>query len=200
VLDQLVPEATSWKELRDFAFETVTNGDETTLIPRWVQPFPSSVPKFPASKREMSMAPEYSLPGQRGANVPAHLPAFPPAHTYKHTAPARKKRAIASQEAQQIKRIADNRSMQDAIARIENERGHQDAAEAEAVTGAGPSSSSSAGDAGAGTGGSAGQGGGGSGSASLVDREAPAVGGMNRLSKKDLQGLTQDEKTSLGVL
>jgi hypothetical protein len=196
-LDQLVPEATSWKELRDFAFETVTNEDETTLIPRWVQPFPSSVPKFPANKREMSMTPEYSLPGQRGTNVPAHLPAFPPAHTYKHTAPARKKRAIASQEAQQIKRIADNRSMQDAIARIENERGHQDAAEAEAeaVAGAGPSVSLSC----AGAGGGAEPGGGG-GSVSLVDREAPLVGGMNRLSKKDLQGLTQDEKTSLGVL
>jgi hypothetical protein len=140
------------------------------------------------------MTPEYSLPGQRGTNVPAHLPAFPPAHTYKHTAPARKKRAIASQEAQQIKRIADNRSMQDAIARIENERGHQDAAEAEAVAGAGPSVSLSC----ASAGGNAEPGGGGS--VSLVDREAPLVGGMNKLSKKDLQGLTQDEKTSLGVL
>jgi len=193
VLEQLSSEATNWKELRDFAFETVKDKDgEVTLIPRWVQPFASSVPTFPAKKRSASMVPQYPTPGVRGDNVPSHLPTFPPEHTYRSTAQPKKRRILASKEAQQVRRIADNRSLQDAIARIENEKGLTGMVESGSGSSS-SSSSSSGGGKGDATGGST------EGSKALLQHEAPGVGRMNSLSAKDVQVLSRPEKTSLGI-
>ena len=51
----------------------------------WHQPFPHIVPNFPIRQK---LKPEIRLPDEevtRGADVPSHLPAFPPVHTYKRS-------------------------------------------------------------------------------------------------------------------
>jgi hypothetical protein len=61
---------------------------------QWSQPFPFEVPSFPVSRPYQSAEEEDTLAGVSAARdsfVPAHLPAYPPAHTYKRS--VSKKRA-----------------------------------------------------------------------------------------------------------
>lgn len=191
-LDRLLPEATNWGELRDFAFEKVEQDDEGSynLSPRWVQPFPSSVPAFPAKRRDTSMTPEY-VAGDAGPdrrrehNIPSHLPAFPPHHTYKNTASGKRKRVVASHEAQQMKRIADNRAMQENIARIEMQ--------------ASSSSSSSSSSAAASTSIGSTQAEAAAHKSVALPTETSALAGMASLTRRDVTDLGQVEKTGLGL-
>jgi hypothetical protein len=192
-LNKLVPEATSWRELRDFGFESVQNPGEAkdTLVPRWVQPFPSSVTEFPVNKRDVTMVPEYDGKCVRGANVPNHLPPFPPEHTYKRTE-NKKKRSLASAEAQQMKRVADNRSMAQAIARIESHSVQTVVAQTQAQETTATTSFSS--------------------DVSLntldeatalgkkgIEMDIPTVTHISKLSRKDLGELSDAERVSLGI-
>ena len=193
-LGQLSSEATTWEELRDFAFETVKDGDgKVTRIPRWVQPFALSVPKFPVKERSTSMVPQYSGKRVRGANVPSHLPLFPPEHSYRSTKQDKKRRTLASKEAQHVRRIADNRSLQEAIARIENEKSIT-CAETASNSSSSSSSSSRGGD------GDRDDRGAGDGSKQLsnVLLQHETLG-VNGIKSRDVRAMTRVEKMSLGI-
>lgn len=65
----------------------------------WHQPFPHSVPDFPVRQKlkKTSLLPdEHEV---RGRGVPAHLPCYPPVHTYKrsHGSRGEKKRSAKDQ-------------------------------------------------------------------------------------------------------
>lgn len=66
---------------------------KTGVSKAWHQPFPHIVPDFPVRQK---LKKETLLPDEqetRGAGVPAHLPCYPPVHTYKRSHGSRKRPA-----------------------------------------------------------------------------------------------------------
>lgn len=95
----------------------------------WHQPFPHPVPQFPVRQRATGEDTS-ALIGEkavRGAQVPEHLPAYPPRHTYKRSgadgARSSRKRAAAvaarEKEGQRVKREAMS-SVSKSLAKIED--------------------------------------------------------------------------------
>lgn len=122
------PKHTNWKELRAFAFEDVKNPTlENTS--KWYQPFPFDVPDFPVATPQDATTANNSLVGDGGAKdpyIPDHLPAFPPAHTYKRSTSSSKKRSgaqAASEKqpaARKAPRLESIKSAQSSLAAIED--------------------------------------------------------------------------------
>ena len=113
------PKSTSWKELR--AFSSVDSSLPSTADIRWNQPFPFDVPFFPADCVEHKVD---SALDTNAANkgTPAHLPPYPPAHTYKKTS-SRKRISVDNNEDVQYhpnKRVSTVRSAQQSLAMIED--------------------------------------------------------------------------------
>uniref|UniRef100_A0A7S3HA90 Transcription initiation factor TFIID subunit 8 n=1 Tax=Spumella elongata TaxID=89044 RepID=A0A7S3HA90_9STRA len=95
VLESTRPKNTNWKELRAFAFEDVKNPTQENTT-KWYQPFPFDVPSFPVATSVDAIS-SSSLLGESGAKdlyIPDHLPAFPPAHTYRRSTASSKKRNV----------------------------------------------------------------------------------------------------------
>ncbi len=90
------PKNTNWKELRAFAFEDVKNPSQENTS-KWYQPFPFDVPPFPVATSVDAISSSSSLLGETGPRdlyIPDHLPAFPPAHTYRRSTTSSKKRSL----------------------------------------------------------------------------------------------------------
>lgn len=103
----------SWKELRDFAFEA----DGT---PKWSQQFPHDVPNYPA--RQLTSQADTSALEEEGpvrdTHVPPHLPHYPPSRTYKRS--YGKKRSAPDEKDDRTKRITTIKNVQASLAKIEN--------------------------------------------------------------------------------
>lgn len=91
------PKGTSWKDLRSFAFEDVKNPTMESTT-KWCQPFPFDVSNFPMQSAQSSRHTTTTLDPASNAKdpyIPSHLPAFPPAHTYKKTSGSKKRSSKA---------------------------------------------------------------------------------------------------------
>ena len=85
--------------------------------PKWQQPFHHDIPEFPVFRRSKRKRTEMMVDNTvHGSNVPAHLPNYPPKHTY-----SRKTKKLKSEiRESQVKAIAATKSIQTTLAKIEN--------------------------------------------------------------------------------
>jgi hypothetical protein len=111
---------TSWKELRDFAFQDVKNPEKTM---KWSQPFIHDIPSFPLrqrSKRErIGTNCKHSDP-----DVPDHCPPYPPSHTYSRS--FQKSKTSSSEKSARDSRVAALRAAQSCLAKIEDHMDNED--------------------------------------------------------------------------
>lgn len=73
---------------------------KTVSSSKWNQPFPYEVPVFPIDGSKAKVI-DYRLPSEQAVRdpyVPLHLPAYPPAHTYKRIQQISKKRVSGNTE------------------------------------------------------------------------------------------------------
>jgi len=90
----------------------------------WHQPFPHHVPDFPVRRK---LKPEIRLPDElatRGRGVPAHLPPYPPVHTYKRSHGGSKKRGAAAAAASQTVSKAARSTLGKSLSLIEDASDH----------------------------------------------------------------------------
>ena len=111
----------SWRSLRDFAFENVKNPTQESNV-RWSQPFPHTVPDFPERQKRRH---DEHISGDRirGSHVPSFLPPYPPIHTYKRSIQSIKKVSVKAEDedpAQRKKRIANIKSLEESLVKIES--------------------------------------------------------------------------------
>ena len=84
--------------MRDFAFDDVKKPNIVSNS-KWNQPFPYEVPDFPLACSKVVQKENIRLPKEpavKDAFIPSHLPAYPPAHTYKRLQQISKKRTAES--------------------------------------------------------------------------------------------------------
>ena len=66
---------------------------------KWNQPFPYEIPDFPLASSKVVQKENIRLPKEPALKdpfIPSHLPAYPPAHTYKRLQQISKKRTAES--------------------------------------------------------------------------------------------------------
>lgn len=80
----------------------------------WSQPFPVSIPNFPAKRRRRELLQPIgeSVPEW----MPQHLPPFPPAHTYKNTRSIAKAKKTSKKASSHM---ASSKSVQESLAILE---------------------------------------------------------------------------------
>lgn len=81
---------TNWRHLRDFAFEkednnTDINEKRKTNSQKWDQPFYIDVPSFPVRRRQKDKSSTDKKSKITSADIPSHLPPYPPRHTWSMT-------------------------------------------------------------------------------------------------------------------
>lgn len=120
------PKNTNWKELRSFAFEDVKNPTMDSTK-KWCQPFPFDVPSFPVAADSTSGSKSALSVGDttttKDPYIPNHLPAFPPAHTYKRSSSKKRSSdggAGSSEQPKKQSRSAAIKSAQSSLAIIED--------------------------------------------------------------------------------